>query len=224
MDLAELGLEGLTALVQRHCAALHARHANPAIIVDKLRPYTQRIWSHFTRDERLAFVKEHAARWNIFRHRIAPELHAQITNAQLTGQLQVHAAAVEKVEAADARIRVHLKTGKSLAGGLVINATGPASRLTAIRSTLLQNLLRRGLISPNETDMGVRVDADHTVITAEGSRSEHLLALGPPLRGTLWETVAVPELRVQARRVAETLLDHPPGTPAEFPLMMEYMI
>ena len=72
--------------------------------------------------------------------------------------------------------------------------------------------------------MGVRVDPDHTVVTAEGVRSEHLLALGPPLRGTFWETVAVPELRAQARRVAETLLDHLPDVPAEFPLMMEYMI
>lgn len=224
VDLATLGLDRLSALVQRHCAALHARNANPAIIVDKLRPHTQRIWSRFTPEERLAFVKEHASRWSIFRHRIAPELHAQITSAQLTGQLQVHAAGIAKVEAADRRIRVGLDQGESLEGDLVINATGPASRLTAIRSTLLQNLLRRGLIAPDETDMGIRVDPDHTVVTADGGRSERLLALGPPLRGTLWETVAVPELRAQARRVAETLLDHPPGVPAEFPLMMEYMI
>ncbi len=224
VDLATLGLDALTALVQRHCAALHARNANPAIIVDKLRPHTQRIWSRFTREERLAFVTQHAARWNIFRHRIAPELHAQITSAQLTGQLQVHAAGIEKVEAVDRRVRVHLNSGKSHDGDLVINATGPASRLTAIRSTLLQNLLRRGLIAPDETDMGVRVDSDHTVITAEGARSEYLLALGPPLRGTFWETVAVPELRAQARRAAETLLDHPPGIPVELPTMVEYMI
>lgn len=31
--------------------------------------------------------------------------------------------------------------------------------------------------------------------------------LGPLLKGTYWETVAVPELRGQARRVAETVLD-----------------
>ncbi len=224
VDLATLGLAALAALVEKHCAVLHARNAHPAIIVDKLRPHTQRIWAGFTREERLAFATRYAARWNILRHRIAPELHAQITNAQLTGQLQAHAAGIEAVEAAGGRIRVQLNNGKSLEGDLVINATGPATRLTAIRSTLLQNLLRRGSIAPDETDMGVRVDADHTVIAADGSRSGHLLALGPPLRGTLWETVAVPELRAQARRVAETLLDHPPGASAELPLMMEYMI
>ena len=224
VDLAALGLGGLHALVQHHCGRLHELNANPAIIVDKLRPHTQRIWQSFTCGERLTFAKKHASRWNIFRHRIAPELHAQVTSAQLTGQLQVHAAGIEKVEAAGSRIRVHLAGGEHLEADLVINATGPASRLTAIRSTLLQNLLRRGLIAPDDTDMGVRVDPDHTVVTVEGARSEHLLALGPPLRGTLWETVAVPELRAQARRVAETLLDHAPVTPAELPLVMEYMI
>ena len=55
-------------------------------------------------------------------------------------------------------------------------------------------------------------------------RSEVLLALGPLLRGTLWETIAVPELRGQARRVAETLLNHP-ATPSETePAVIEYMI
>ena len=74
-------------------------------------------------------------------------------------------------------------------------------------------------------DMGVRVDADHTVIDQDGRRSEILLALGPLLRGTLWETIAVPELRGQARRVAETLLDQRALAETSPPeVMMEYMI
>ena len=223
-DLAKLGLAPLVALVQEHCRLLHERNANPAIIVDKLRPHTQRIWSGFTREERLAFVREHAARWNILRHRIAPELHAQITGSQLTGQLQVHAAGIERVEPAGEQVAVHLAGGEKLVGDLVINATGPATRLTATRSPLLQALLQRGLIAHDETDMGVRIDPDHTAITADGGRSAFLLALGPLLRGTLWETIAVPELRGQAKRVAETLLDQASATGSELPAMLEYMI
>ena len=55
-------------------------------------------------------------------------------------------------------------------------------------------------------------------------RSRLLLALGPLLRGTLWETIAVPELRAQAKRVAETLLEQPPAPVDEAEVMMEYMI
>ena len=224
IDLAKLGLRELAALVQQHCGILHERNANPAIIVDKMRPHTQRIWSHFTREERLAFAGNYAARWSIFRHRIAPEIHAQITGSQLTGQLQVYAASVERVEPSGSRVHVHLSNGKSLAGDLVINATGPATRLTASRSVLLQNLLRRGLIAPDDTDMGVRIAPDHTIIKGAGDRSHILLALGPLLRGTLWETIAVPELRAQARRLAETLLDRAPAVEPEPSVMLEYMI
>jgi uncharacterized NAD(P)/FAD-binding protein YdhS len=224
IDLAALGLDRLLALVRKHCAMLYERNANPAIIVDKLRPHTQRIWARFSRDERLTFATEHAARWNVFRHRIASDIHAQITNSQLTGQLQVHAAGIEKLEASDGGILVHLENGQSLAGDLVINATGPSTKLTATGSVLLQNLLRRGLVAPDATNMGVRVDPDHTVLTSDGNRSPWLLALGPLLKGTYWETIAMPELRLQARRVAETVLDRVRTDEEDEPALLEYMI
>ncbi len=222
-DLAELGLKNLLALMDLHCARLRELGANPAIIVDKMRPHTQRIWQKLTLEERREFTRHHAARWNVLRHRIAPEIHAQIATAQLTGQLQVHAAAIERLEACEGRVRVHLSGGKFLEGDLVINATGPHTHLVQTRSAVLQNLLRSGLIAPDDMEMGVRVDADHTVIGGDGGRSSVLLALGPLLRGTYWETIAVPELRGQARRVAETLLEQDPAT-EQPPVMMEYMI
>ena len=224
VDVASLGLDELLLLIDEHCAILHARNANPAIIVDKLRPYTQRIWSGFSRDERLRFAKNYAARWNVFRHRIAPDIHAQITSSQLTGQLQVHADSIEKLRASADRIVVDLADGASLEGDLVLNATGPSTRFTATQSVLLQNLLRRGAIAPDGTDMGIGVDFDHTVLTGTGDRSPWLLALGPMLKGTYWETIAVPELRVQARRVAETLLGSVREEEQEGQLQLEYMI
>ncbi len=223
IDLSKLGLEKLIALMEQHCAKLSAMGANPGIIVDKMRPYTQRIWQDLSLGDRLTFARQHAARWNIIRHRIAPEIHAQVTSAQLSGQLTVHAANIERLEAAGKKVRVHLSNGKNLDGDLVINATGPAARFSATRSVLLQNLLRRGLVTPDDMDMGVRIDADHTAIAGAGKRSPLLLALGPLLRGTYWETIAVPELRGQARRVAETLLEQAPST-TEAPVMMEFEI
>ena len=225
VDLADLGLKKLLALVEHHCARLRDLGANPAIIVDKMRPHTQRIWQRFTLEERLEFSRHRSARWNVLRHRIAPEIYAQLTTAQLTGQLQVHSANIDRVAADGNQVRVHLGGGKTLAGDLVINATGPNTKFRATSSPLLQNLIRRGLVTPDETEMGARVDPDHTIIDRDGERSKILLALGPLLRGTLWETIAVPELRVQARRIAETLLDHPVTEISTDPsAMMEYMI
>lgn len=224
VDLAELGLKKLIALIEEHCARLRELGENPAIIVDKMRPHTHRIWQKLPLEERVMFARSWAARWNILRHRIAPEIHAQVASARLTGQLQVHAASIVRVAAAETLVRVHLSSGDTLAGDLVINATGPQSLFSATRSVFLQNLLQRGLIACDDMDMGVRVDPDHTVISREGERSGRLLALGPLLRGTLWESVAVPELRSQARRVAETLLGRAVTPSVEAEVMMEYMI
>jgi uncharacterized NAD(P)/FAD-binding protein YdhS len=224
VDLATLGLTKLLALVEQHCAQLRELNANPAIIVDKMRPHTQRVWRQFSHEDQMEFVRRHAARWNVLRHRIAPEIHAQVTTAQLTGQLQVHAAAIERVEAKERRVCVHLRDGRTLTGDLVINATGPQARFSATKSALLANLLRRGLAAPDDLDMGVRVEMDHVLVDGAGKRSKVGLALGPLLRGTLWETIAVPELRVQARRVAETLLGQQAAAAAEPEVMMEYMI
>jgi uncharacterized NAD(P)/FAD-binding protein YdhS len=224
-DLGTLGLAELLALIEQHCARLRERGANPAIVVDKMRPHTQRIWRNLSLEDRQEFVRGHAARWNVLRHRIAPEIFAQVTTAQLTGQLRVHAAGIERVEAAGKYVRVHLSNGQALAGDLVINGTGPQTKFGATNSGLLGNLLRRGLVTPDDMEMGVRVDVDHTVIDRDGQRSKILLALGPLLRGTLWETIAVPELRGQARSVAETLLGQ--AERLEIPpeeVMMEYMI
>jgi len=224
VNLSTLGLEKLVELMELHCARLRELGANPAIIVDKMRPYTQRIWQTFSLEDRLAFARQYAPRWNVLRHRIAPEIHAQLTTMQLTGQLQVHSAMIERVSADGERIQVHLADGRILLGDLVINATGPQTRFTSTRSVFLQNLLRRGLISTDDMDMGLRVHCDHTVFDAQGHRSDHLLALGPLLRGTYWETIAVPELRGQARRVAETILGQSDEPTIEQKVMMEYMI
>ncbi|HKV17664.1 MAG TPA: FAD/NAD(P)-binding protein, partial [Mycobacterium sp.] len=176
LDLATLGLETLNILVKHHCAELHDRNAHPAIIVDKLRPHTQRIWAHFSADERLEFATKHAARWNVFRHRISPDIHAQLTHLQLTGQLRVRAGNIEKLEESADRIAVHLEDGETITGDVVINATGPSTRFSSTKSVLLQNLLQRGLVAPDQTDLGLSVDPDHTALTADGDRSAWLLA------------------------------------------------
>lgn len=222
LDLTALALDELVELVETHCTILTERGLDPAIVVDKLRPHTQAIWTGFSLDERRTFATRHAARWNVHRHRIAPEIHAQLADSQESGRLHVHAASITGLDATGRRVAVHLDDGRQLTGDLVINATGPSTRFTRTGSVLLQNLLRRGLIAPDPLDMGVAVDADHVVRTSTGERSPWLVALGPLLKGTYWETIAVPEIRVQARRVAETLLDRV-GAKDDVPPLLEYL-
>jgi uncharacterized NAD(P)/FAD-binding protein YdhS len=218
VDVAELGLTRLAALVDEHCRRLREAGENPAIVVDKLRSHTQRVWQAFSLAERREFIARHAAHWNVLRHRIAQPIHQQVARAITEGRLKITRGAVTRLEQAGARIRVHLNgTANSngnhehspahLDGALVVNCTGPQTRFSATRSRLLRNLLASGIVQPDAIDLGIRIENNFAAVDHEGRPSPFLHVIGPLLRGTLWETIAVPELRGQALHVAEILLD-----------------
>jgi uncharacterized NAD(P)/FAD-binding protein YdhS len=70
---------------------------------------------------------------------------------------------------------------------------------------LFHNLYSRGLIEPDELNMGIKVAPNFCVVDSSGKNSEVLYAMGALLKGTLWESTALPELRSQAFRLAETI-------------------
>jgi uncharacterized NAD(P)/FAD-binding protein YdhS len=206
-------LVNLVALVEKHCRQLRDAGENPAIVVDKMRPHTQRLWQAFSLAERREFVARHAARWNVVRHRIAPTIHRQVASALEGGQLKITRGAVSHLESVGARVRVHVSgteetaaSNESIDGALVINCTGPQSRFSATRVALLRNLLASGVVQPDAMDMGISVGSDFAAVDSGGRPSLFMHVIGPLLRGTLWETVAVPELRSQALRAAQILL------------------
>jgi uncharacterized NAD(P)/FAD-binding protein YdhS len=47
------------------------------------------------------------------------------------------------------------------------------------------------------------------LIDANGRTRKRLVTVGPPRRGVLWETTAMPEIRVQAAEVARTISSLP---------------
>jgi uncharacterized NAD(P)/FAD-binding protein YdhS len=211
------GLAGLVEQMERHCGRLRQLGANPAICVDKLRPHTQRIWQRFTEEEKRQFCARYAARWNVMRHRVAEPIHARLTEAVSSGRLRVHKGRIAALDDAGPNVRVTIAGADgertTLEGGLVVNCTGPQAGFSAGTDRLFQSLLERGLVRADGLDMGVEVNADFEAVGRDGRRSGFLYALGPLLRGSLWETTAVPELRGQAMRVAQLILRDVQPTP-----------
>jgi len=205
----ELGLDGMVELIETHCGQLRRLGANPGIVVDRLRPHTQRVWQNFSIEEKRRFVKEYAARWNVVRHRIAQPIHQRLTEAVTDGKVTVKRGSVTRLSPGkDGRISIALDSEsgeQTIAAAMVINCTGPRTSFADTEIPLYRNLMNQGLVRPDEMDMGIDVGPDFAVVDAEGRSSKTLFAIGPLMRGTLWESLAVPELRGQAKRVAEIL-------------------
>jgi uncharacterized NAD(P)/FAD-binding protein YdhS len=229
-----LGLHKLAAFMEEHCARLRARGMNPALAVDRLRPFTQRIWRGFSLEDKREFCRRYRTRWNVVRHRIPPTVAGQIEAAQRGGDLQVLCGGIRGACGEGDRIRVTIEPAgggppHDLVVGLLVNCTGPRESYSDAPDALFRNLFQRGLIRPDELDLGIDVTPDFAVVSREGSPSGFLFAVGPLLRGTLWETTAVPELRSQMYQVAQAMLagdrlqphDWAPETPED---LVEYYI
>ena len=205
----ELGLEKLAALLEAHCRRLYRLGGNPGIVVDRLRPHTQRIWRNFTLEEKREFLRTYATRWNVVRHRIAQPIHQLMTEAIADGRIRSVRGTIERLTVEGDRLRAVVWDSEeevTVEGALVINCTGPRSGCSEIEQPLYRNLLEHGLIRSDEMNMGLEVAPDFAVLGGDGGTSRNLYAIGPLMKGSLWETIAVPELRGQARRVAEAML------------------
>jgi uncharacterized NAD(P)/FAD-binding protein YdhS len=62
------------------------------------------------------------------------------------------------------------------------------------------------MIRSDEMNLGVDASAEGHVINKNNEVSDKLFAIGSLLKGKLWESTAVPELRIQASRLAEIIL------------------
>jgi uncharacterized NAD(P)/FAD-binding protein YdhS len=103
-------------------------------------------------------------------------------------------------------LTVELADGPA-AFGAVINCAGPG-RLPASADPLTARLLDTGLARVGPHGLGLDVDPAGRVIAADGTPHGRLRLVGPLRRGTVWETTAVPEIRAQARRLADDLAAH----------------
>lgn len=223
-----VSLPTVVRLVREQCRRLEELGQNSAIAVDKLRPHTQKLWQGFSCEEKREFLREHAARWNVARHRIPEPVHGRLTDAISEGRLRIVRAAVTGLAPRGERVAVSLRdhAGResTITGALVVNCTGPHASFSDIDSPLFRNLVRKGLVRPDDLDLGVDVSDDFAVLDSSGEPSDWMFAIGPLLRGTLWETTAVPELRGQAMRVAQTVLDRGIAVSVPEEEVLEYCI
>lgn len=179
-------------------------------VIDSLRPHTQALWRALPVPERRRFLRHLKPYWEIHRHRLAPEIAGRIERLQREGRLRLMAGRVREVIAGPqgVQLRVRERGGKAvhrIDAGWIVNCSGPALDYEHVADPLMRSLFKSGLVRPGPLSLGLDVDDDYRVIDAAGVPSARLFALGPPLRGVLWETTAVPDIRRQCAALADAL-------------------
>ncbi len=172
--------------------------------LDSVRPINRELWLALDDATRRRFVTGHRREWEIHRSRLAPQVARDVAAWIEEGRLAVRAARIEAVSATSDGLRVAADTGDVTVDQLLL-ATGPSESSSA--SPLLAALVADGLARPGSMDLGI--DADpyrYRVIDAAGRIDRPLFALGPIIRGAVWETIAVPEIRAQAVTIATGIL------------------
>ncbi|MBW6424633.1 FAD/NAD(P)-binding protein [Rhizobium sp. XQZ8] len=178
-------------------------------VVDGLRPQTQALWQSLGKEQRSRFLRHALAWWNIHRHRIAPEVFSRFDTLLKDGTVTVHAGFLKSIKAADDGTDVQFrKRGTQEVAALhadwVVNCTG-MERAGIGHSPLLQAMRDRGMIAMDELGLGISVDAQSRVLDPAGVPHPGLYASGALTAGQFWEITAVPDIRIQASKLAETI-------------------
>ncbi len=180
-------------------------------VMDRIRPLGQALWRSLDAADQRRFLRHVVRYWDVHRHRIAESVHAQLEALEQSGQLQRHRARLGTGLVQEATLQVH---GQGVGGPMpplnvaaVINATGVETRAAGLRNPLLQQLLAEGHARPGPHGLGLDTEPESgALLDAQGQVHAGLQVVGSLRIGTLWESLAIPELRVQAQQAAARAL------------------
>jgi len=202
---------GLLRLIRAQVEAAEGLGSGWRAVIDSLRPFTPAIWRSLPRQEQRRFLRHVRPYWEIHRHRVAPEIGVPLASQIQNSQVETHAGRIVAYaeDAAEGEVTYRdRKTGqlKGLRVASVINCTGPEVDCRRIDNPLLTNLAAEKLVRPDPLFLGLDTSEDGALINAYGEPSDFLYTIGPSRKGSLWETTAVPEIRIQASQLASLLL------------------
>ncbi|MCF2489372.1 FAD/NAD(P)-binding protein [Dyadobacter sp. CY347] len=170
-----------------------ARNGGDALsnIPYSLRYESSEMWKWLDESEKLKFKKWFGTYWAVNRH-CMPLINAERVNKLFTSkQLQV-VPGLKEVAFDDGRQSFVLThgDGREVLEKFVINATGPASAVKLMKSELMQNLAKDGLIEPEDVG-GIKINTETMQVITGKSVYPNFYAIGHITNGLLLDVNAV---------------------------------
>ena len=196
-------LSELLSLVNQQLKKAVKEGFNTHSVIDAMRPHLQFIWLHFSLDEKKQFLRHLRHKWGVARHRAPAQSMAVFHQLQSSGKLLLIKGRVTELKTNTDGFEIFYSGAKAdqqaIETNLIINCTGPESDYSKIQNQIVQNLMKNELIAPDSIHYGVNS-------AKNGEIAPNLYTLGPPLKGVLWESTAVPEIRLQAKELASKII------------------
>ena len=204
-------VRSLLRLIRTEVAKAEKQNGDWRVVIDSLRPFTQSIWRLLPQEERRRFLRHLRAYWDVHRHRVAPEIGRLLETEIAQGRLEIHSGRITEYRENSDSVEIGFRDrgqdeSKKLCVDYVINCTGPDDNCRRVNSPLLSDLSNRKLVRPDPLFLGLDTADNAALLDVCGVPSDFLYAVGPLRKGSLWETIAVPEIRVQVAELASHLL------------------
>ncbi|MDF3982512.1 FAD/NAD(P)-binding protein [Luteibacter sp. PPL554] len=180
-------------------------------VIDGMRPYTQSLWGDLPEAERARFLRHARWAWERARHRMPPQVTASVVALEKAERLVRRRGRMRSVALSP---EGHLDVVRAMPGGntvtdafdVVVQTVGLNTDTQRTEHRLVRQLVVDHLVKPDPLGLGFAAQADGHLLDAEGKPRANLFAIGSLLRGALWESTAIPEIRKQAQSVANMLV------------------
>lgn len=208
---SDLSLYELVKIVNKHIKNVRKYGISAEPVIDAIRPHTQEIWLNLTLKEKKTFISRLRHLWGVARHRIPQHIHEKIQMLRLNNKLHIISGKLINMEDFYSYVGVEYinkKTNKfnKLKVSRVINCTGPNTIINdSSDDNFLKKCLNKGIIKQDELNLGICVDIKTLRIKNINQIYDNIFAIGTLLRGELWETTAINELRKQSEMIANNI-------------------
>lgn len=210
--LAATSLRQLVKIVHQHIRSVRQLGISAEPVIDAIRPYTQQLWRRLSGADKQRFLSKIRHLWGVARHRLPLHIHDYLQHLQLEGSLRVYAGKLVQLQQQADGVQVQFTERKShqqhqLNVAAVINCTGPETDWRNLPHHFICQMLEDGLLQQDKFQLGIAADVDSfMVLNRHGQTQPALFTLGSNLRGELWESTAVNELRSQAQKLATQII------------------
>jgi uncharacterized NAD(P)/FAD-binding protein YdhS len=208
----DLTLFELVKMVNKHIKTVREYGTSAEPVIDSLRSRTQEIWKSLSEKEKHIFMSRLRHLWGVARHRIPLHSHDKIQQLRIDGKLHIKSGKIIDMVESNEVVTVEYfdkkeNEVKKIEVSRVINCTGPETNLEYIEESFLKKCVLKGVLTQDNLKLGIKSDSESfRVKNKDGVPDGRLFTIGSNLKGELWESTAVNELRSQAEKLAAELI------------------